>query len=84
MAEVQLGIEAEAFIHSAVGRYLVGRAEDERQRALEALGTVDPEDAKLIRELQNQHWRSNAVSGWLAEAIQDGAHAEAAMTATAE
>lgn len=80
-AEVQLGIEAEAFVHSKLGRYLIGRAEDERQRALEALATADPEDAKTIRQLQNQQWRANTVLGWLAEAIETGAHLEAELTA---
>ena len=81
LAEVQLGIEVEAFVHSAVGKYIVGRVEEERETALGLLATADPEDAKQIRELQNQHWRATAVMGWLAEAIETAAHAEAEMTA---
>ena len=81
LAEVQLGIEIEAFLHGAVGKYIAGRAEEERETALGLLATADPEDSKHIRELQNQHWRASTVMGWLAEAIQTAAHAEAEMTA---
>ena len=81
LAEVQLGIEIEAFLHSAVGKYLAGRSEEERETALELLATADPEDAKQIRELQNQYWRASTVMAWLVGAIHVGAHAEAEMMA---
>lgn len=81
LAEVQLGIEVEAFVHSDVGKYLAGRAEEERETAMGLLATADPEDAKQIRELQNQCWRASTVMGWLVEAIEVAAHAEAELTA---
>ncbi|MGH2721613.1 MAG: hypothetical protein ACRDJO_08425 [Actinomycetota bacterium] len=78
---MQLGIQVEAFLSSPVGKYIAGRAEEESQMALSLLGSVDPEDAKRIRELQNQHWRGSTVIEWLVEAIRVGAHAEAELTA---
>jgi hypothetical protein len=81
LAEVQLGIEVEAFLNSAVGKYLAGRAEEESRAALELLASADPEDAKRIRELQNQHWRAGTVIDWLVEAIRVSAHAEAELMA---
>ena len=79
LVEVQLGIEIEAFLHGAVGKHLAARAEEEQDAALESLATADPEDAKHIRELQNQHWRASSVMGWLVEAIHAAAHAEAEL-----
>ena len=79
--EVQLGIEVEAFLNGAVGKYLASRAEDEAQTALELLATVPPDGEAEIRKLQNQHWRASTVMSWLVEAIEVGAHAEAELTA---
>jgi hypothetical protein len=81
VAEFQLGIEVEVFLSSGIGKYLAGRAEEEREAALGLLATVDADDAKQIRELQNQCWRASTVMGWLVEAIEVAAHAEAEMTA---
>jgi len=81
LTEVQLGIEVEAFLNSPVGRHLAQRAEDERERALEALAVSDAEDAKAIRELQTRVWRASSISAWLAAAIEASAHAEAELTA---
>jgi hypothetical protein len=81
LAEFQLGIEVEVFLNSGIGKYLAGRAEEEREAALGLLATADPEDDKQIRKLQNQCWRASTVMGWLVEAIEVAAHAEAELTA---
>ena len=70
--EIDFGIEVEAFLQGPIGLYLVTRAEEEIAEALEALKNVDSEDPKLIRALQNQIFRCEAVQYWLAEAIQSG------------
>lgn len=80
-AEVRLGVEIEAFLGSPVGRLISRRAKVLMDVALSLLASADPEDAKGIRELQNQHWRASTVMGWLVEAIREGAHAEADLTA---
>ena len=80
LAEVSLGVEAEAFLGSAVGKYLVKVAEEEREVALNELKTVDPMDAGRIRELQGKVWRAESVQTWIAEIIQAGWNAETAIT----
>lgn len=76
LAEVELGLDVEKFLESKVGRYLVGRALYEAEAATEQLKTADPEDAKQIRRLQNEIYRSNQVVEWLKEAMLAGRNAE--------
>jgi len=69
---IALGFEAEAFLKSDIGRYLVARADEEIECAVEELKGVDPEDAKAIRALQGKINVAESIQYWLAEAIQDG------------
>jgi len=73
---VQLGLSAESFLGSPLGKFLVGRAEGEIEEAVEKLKTTDPEDAKAIRDLQNRIYRAESVQYWLAEAIMTGENAQ--------
>lgn len=74
--EVALGITVEGFLASGIGKYLIARAEAEIEEAVERLKHVDPEDPKVIRELQAQVYRAESLQYWLAEAIQAGISAE--------
>lgn len=71
-----LGMDVEAFLNSAVGRYLQGRAAAEIQEGLQALKTVDPANPNQIREFQNRVYRGEKFLDWLEEAIQEGQNAE--------
>lgn len=82
MEEVRLGIEAEAFLNSPVGRYMEHRADQEIAAALEELKKVDPADCKRIMALQNDIYRAESFKAWLAEAIQNGWQAETQLRAT--
>lgn len=73
---VDLGFQAEAFLQSDVGRYLVQRAEAQVDEAVEALKQADPEDAKGIRNLQGVIAVAEAVQYWLADVIQQGENAQ--------
>ena len=73
---VDLGFQAEAFLHSDVGRYLVSRAEAQIDEAVELLKNADPEDAKSIRSLQNEIVVAESVQYWLADLIQQGENAQ--------
>ena len=73
---VDLGFQAEAFLQSDIGRYLVQRAEAQVDAAVEALKQEDPEDAKAIRALQNTIAVAESVQYWLADAIQQGENAQ--------
>ena len=80
LAEAVLGRDAEDFLRSELGRYIVGRCKLEVQEAQEALSTVSPWRRNRIRQLQAQVWRAQSVQGWLIELIQQGRQAEAALT----
>lgn len=73
---IDFGMEVEAFVQSRLGRYLIGRADEEAADALEALKHVDPEDAKAIRELQNRIYRVESINYWLADAVTAGLNAQ--------
>jgi hypothetical protein len=78
--DVQLGIDIEAFLNGTVGKYLASRVNEEVDAALCLLATVDPDDAKKIRELQNQHWRASSFKDWLVEAMAAAKYAESELT----
>jgi len=75
-ARAMLGQEAERFIKGPVGRHVIARAEKQIEQAYQALSVADPEDPKLIRDLQHKISVARAVPHWLALAVQDGIMAE--------
>lgn len=74
-AEAMLGKDAEEFLNTDIGRYLVGRAEQESAEAMEQLKRVYPWRRRKIQELQAKVWRADSVQGWLAELIISGKQA---------
>lgn len=74
--DVDFGMQAESFLDSPVGKYLIARAEGEVEAAVEELKTVDCTDAKAIQTLQNRVYRAESIQYWLAEAIQAGLNAQ--------
>jgi hypothetical protein len=74
LAEVKLGIQAEDFLASPVGRYLVGRAAIEADAAVELL-----KKAKTIEEMHHLQDRITLMESfalWVTDAINGGHHAE--------
>jgi len=69
---VWLGAEAEAWLRSPVGQYVLTRVEQERGEALLALRTVDPDDSKKIRQLQADIKRAESFPEWISELIHEG------------
>jgi hypothetical protein len=76
LAEVDLGLACEQFVKSDVGRYLIGRAKVESEDAVERLKGVDPDNPKVIRDIQNEIWRSDTFEKYLTDAILAGRNAE--------
>lgn len=74
---IGFGLDVKAFTQSSVGRYLLAKANADRDTALEALADVDPEDPKAIRALQNRVKCAENFLMWLAEAATQGEIAEA-------
>jgi hypothetical protein len=78
-AEAALGKDAEEFLASDIGRYVMGRCIAEQQEAQDLLTRVSPWRRNRIRQLQNQAWRAQSVRGWIIELIQQGRQAEQAL-----
>lgn len=79
MAEAILGRDAQDFFRSELGQYILGRIGQEISDAQEKLERVSPWRRRRICELQNEIWRARSMSGWLAELIEAGKAAEAAL-----
>jgi hypothetical protein len=79
MAEAVLGRDAEEFLNTDIGRYIIGRCEQEIQEAQDQLSRVSPWRRRRIQQLQNEVWRAQSVKGWIAELIANGRAAEAAL-----
>lgn len=73
---IDFGFEVEAFLQSNIGKYLIGRAEEEVEAAVESLKSVDPENPKEIRGLQHKISVAENIQYWLADAIQAGHNAQ--------
>lgn len=71
-AEAMLGKDVEEFLNTDIGRYLIGRAEQESAEATDQLKKVYPWRKRKIQELQARIWRADSVQGWLAELIISG------------
>jgi hypothetical protein len=72
VAAAMLGRDAEEFLQGDVGRYLLARAEEEEQEALNALATVWPWRRRRITDLQAKLWRARSFKQWLADLITEG------------
>jgi hypothetical protein len=77
LAQGVIGKEAEDFLASDVGRYLVGRARQESMVALRELKTVWPWRKRRIQQLQNRVAWGEAFEGWIKELVVNGRIAEA-------
>ena len=72
IAAAELGEKARDFLESELGKILIGLADQEIRVAEEALGEVDPDDPKKIRELQNNIKVGKWFTKWLLDLVQDG------------
>jgi hypothetical protein len=77
LAQMMLGKDAEEFLASEVGRYLIGRARQESMLALRELRTVWPWRRRRIQMLQNRVAWGEAFEGWVRELVVSGRAAEA-------
>lgn len=69
---VQFGLDVAAFADSAIGQYLIGRAEQEREAALEDMAYGSATDVERMRELQLVVRRADSFAQWLADAQMAG------------
>jgi hypothetical protein len=76
MASAILGRDAEDFVKSELGRYVIGRAKKEKEEAQTLLNKTSPWRKNRIRQLQNEIWRAESLEMWICELIMDGRNAE--------
>ena len=69
---IENGEDAKAFLHSRFGQYILGQAELEADKARKAFESIDPENTKAIRELQNIIVRQQELEQWIDSAIEQG------------
>jgi hypothetical protein len=72
LAQVDLGLEAQQFLNSRVGRYLVKRAEHEVEQGVQSLKTMDPRDPLAVIRVQSDVARAESFMYWMAEIINAG------------
>lgn len=70
------GAQVEQFLASDVGLYLMQKADDYAQEAIDELTRCDPEDPKKIRAIQNRIQVADLIANWLNEAVAIGEQAE--------
>ena len=76
LAHVDIGLAIKQFLQSDVGQYLIGRAAETADEAMQKLKGADPEDAKLIRALQNEIKMADSFAQWITDGKLEGEHAE--------
>lgn len=81
---VELGIQAEAFKASPVGKTLCLMAQLQADDAMAALKQADPHNAKTVQDLQNVIWRGESFCQFLDEIIADGRQAADVLKTPAE
>lgn len=66
------GRQVEDFLSGPIGSHLVRKAREQSQLAVDQLKTVDPENAKAVRALQNQVMLADSIAGWLGDVVHEG------------
>jgi hypothetical protein len=75
-AEADIGREAKEFISSAIGRYLLGCAQQEYKEAVFKLKRTAFWRFRRIQQLQNDIWRAETFMLWIRDLIVRGRAAE--------
>ena len=75
VAQMNLGDEVHEFFQTDLGRYALGRAQQEGDKILDDLRAVDAEDSKAVRELQTRLYKMEGLV-WLNEVLLAGAEAK--------
>lgn len=68
----RLGIDAEAFMSTPIGRFINGKAQAELDQAMNELVDADPDDAKANRDIRNRIHVVSMFLNWIGEAIAAG------------
>jgi hypothetical protein len=74
--DIALAAAANAFLYSPLGQRIEELAGQEIDRCLGELKTVDPEDVKTVRRLQDSIRRNETLGAWIVEIIHAGNEAK--------
>jgi hypothetical protein len=74
--QVKLGIAGERFIESPLGGEIIKRAQMDHDDAMSELMDVDPNDALLIRDIQNRARLPIMLLQYLNDIVEEGRQAE--------
>lgn len=74
-AQIDLGNQADKFMKSPLGQYVLGRLEQIIEAAKNKLVEVNPEDSKTVARLQSEIWKAGVVPAFLAELLAEGRQA---------
>lgn len=69
------GRQVGQFMSSDIGKYMLGRARDQYEAALDEFKRCDVNDVEVVRGLQNQMKMAENVRSWLEQAVQEGLQA---------
>ena len=84
VALARLGIEAEAFALSPLGKHLARKAASEIEAATQELIAADPDDIKANTTIRNQIHVANMFIVWVREAVNTGLQAHDQLKALDE
>ena len=76
LAQVEIGLDAEQFLNSKLGKYLIGVAQQESDEAMRELKFVDPTNSGKIMQLQIKAQVAEAAIKWIGEAVLIGRQSE--------
>ena len=70
MQRVGIGLDAERFLRTEFGGFLVERLIEQRRVAMALLEEVDPDDAKAVRKIQNEAYLPQMILQTITDAIE--------------
>lgn len=76
IAAAVAGRDAHDWLHTSVGRYVIGAAVQDQQDIERRLASVSPWNRRRILRLQQKHQAVELAVGWLTEMVKNGQHAE--------
>ncbi len=74
--KAELGIDADTFRRTNLGKYIYDRCKIEEEQAIEELIEADPADVKKGYELRNEIYKHRAMPKFIDDAIRSGRRAE--------
>lgn len=84
MQRVAIGLDAERFLRSDFGGFLVERLTEQRRVALALLEEVDPDDARAVRKIQNEAYLPQMILQTIHDAVEAYKLAEERLQQAAE